>query len=396
MMADWTTFDEFLAAAQAALEEERPALVDALLAEQSEWPWISGPNATFALRRPGTSSAALNLDTIQADPPFAPMAHLPGTDFWYVTYPFEPDDLLDYMIAIDDPGTPLSAERDLAGRVALHWGTDPLNPRRMETAQMNVSVLRMPQARPFPDWTSFKAVPRGHVYEHTLGSQEIGFIDRRVWVYTPPGYETSPAPYPLLIMQDGQWAIGPLQVPAVADALIKHGRMQPALIAMVQSGAQDERLREYMASERYSTFLLAELLPFLQTNYAVDASQVGIGGVDLGAVAAAHAALRSPAVFSRLILISAPLGRGAGQDTLRELVARLESSPDLPDRIFQAVGRYEAKGRFLKPARALRDRLSLRRDTDYHYVELGSGHGLVGFRSVLPEALAHAFPGDEG
>jgi enterochelin esterase-like enzyme len=165
---------------------------------------------------------------------------------------------------------------------------------------------------------------------------------------------------------------------------------------MVQSGAQDERLREYMASERYSTFLLAELLPFLQTNYAVDASQVGIGGVDLGAVAAAHAALRSPAVFSRLILISAPLGRGAGQDTLRELVARLESSPDLPDRIFQAVGRYEAKGRFLKPARALRDRLSLRRDTDYHYVELGSGHGLVGFRSVLPEALAHAFPGDEG
>ncbi len=391
-MADWTSFDEFLTAALDVSEEERPALVDALLAGQTDWPWISGTAATFALRRGNTHSAALNLDTIQADPPFAPMDNLPGTDLWYVTHHFEPDDLLDYMIAIDDPGTPLSAERDLAGRVALHWGTDPLNGRRMETAQMNVSVLRMPQARPFPDWTSFKAVQRGHVYEHMLGSQEIGFIDRKVWVYTPAGYETSPSPYPLLILQDGQWAIGPLQVPAVADALIKHGRMQPTLIAMVQSGAQDERMREYTASERYTSFLLAELLPFLQTNYAVDAANVGIGGVDLGAVAAAHAALRSPAVFSRLIMISPPLGRGAGQDALRELVSRLEGSPDLPGRVFQAVGRYEAKSRFLKPARALRERLSLRRDLDYHFVEMGSGHGLVGFRSVLPEALAHAFP----
>jgi enterochelin esterase-like enzyme len=231
------------------------------------------------------------------------------------------------------------------------------------------------------------------VYEHTLGSQEIGFVDRRMWVYTPPGYDTSPDPYPLLILLDGQWAVGPLQAPAIADALVKHGRMQPTLIAMVQSGAQDERMREYTASERTTTFLLSELLPFLQTNYAVDAARVGIGGVDLGAVAAAHAALRSPAVFSRLIMVSPPLGRGAGQDALRELAARLETTPDLPARLFQSVGRYEAKSRFLKPARALQDRLARRRDLAYRFVEVGSGHGLVGFRSVLPEAFAHAFPG---
>lgn len=392
-MADWTTFEDFLAAALAAPEAERPELVTDLLVQQTDWPWVAGPYATFVLRRAGMHSVALNLDTIQADPPFAPMDNLPGTDFWHITRAFEPDDLLDYMLALDDPGTPLAREMDLAGRVALHWGTDALNPRRMETAQMNVSVLRMPEARPFPDWTSFQAVQRGHVYEHTLGSQEIGFVDRRVWVYTPPGYETSAEPYPLLILLDGQWAVGPLQAPAIADALVKHGRMQPTLIAMVQSGAQDERMREYTASERTSSFLLAELLPFLQTNYAVDAAHVGIGGVDLGGVAAAHAALRSPAVFSRLIMVSPPLGRGAGQDALRELVSRLESSPDLPARIFQSVGRYEAKGRFLKPALALRERLSLRRDLDYVFVEIGSGHGLVGFRSVLPEALAHAFPG---
>ena len=60
--------------------------------------------------------------------------------------------------------------------------------------------------------------------------------------------------YPLLIMQDGQWAVGPLQLPYIADALIKHRRMQPAVIAMMQSGNQDERNREYISNDKYYTF----------------------------------------------------------------------------------------------------------------------------------------------
>ena len=51
-----------------------------------------------------------------------------------------------------------------------HWQPDPLNPLRMETAQMNVSVLRMSDARPFPDWSAMRAVPRGRVYEHSVDS----------------------------------------------------------------------------------------------------------------------------------------------------------------------------------------------------------------------------------
>lgn len=394
-MPGWTSFDAFLAdITQAADDAARRNLVDALLKERKAFPWIEGTVATFVYRG-DAKSVALNLDTIPSDPPFEPLKRLEGTDFWYLRYPFEADDLLDYLLAVDDPGTPLAHETDIAGRVAVHWHADTLNPLRMDAGVASVSVLRMPKARPFPDWSGMRAVPRGKVAEHSLTSTNIALADRKVWVYTPPGYETSSTTYPVLILQDGQWAVGPLQVPAIADALIKHQQMKPAMIVMVQSAVQAaERDREYINGERYYTFLLSELLPFIQTNYRVDSTQIGIGGVAVGGVVAATAALTNPVVFSRLMMISPPLGRGAYQDELREVVKNFNGAGKLPDRIFQSIGRYEGKARFGKPAQAVRTILEGSHGLAYKFVEVGSGHGLVGFRGILPEALAWVFPGD--
>ncbi len=393
-MPHWNSFGAFLEEAQQTSDDaERQLLVDALLAERAEWPWVEDGQATFVYSRMGTQTAALNLDTIQADPPFAPMTPLEGTTLWYVTQQFESDALLDYMLAIDDPMTPLANEPDVVGRVTRFWRVDPLNPLRMDTAQMNVSVLRMPHARPFPDWSAMKNVPRGHVYEHSVESGQLAFTGRRLWMYTPPDYDHSGKAYPLLIVNDGQWAIGPLQLPYIADALIKHHRLQPALIAMMQSGGQEERMREYVSNNQHVAFLTSELLPYIQSQYRVDSQSVGIGGVAMGAVAAAHAALNNPAVFSRLLLISPPFGKGPLQDQLMQYVGRFENASLLPQRVFQSVGRYEARGRFLRPALQLQDVLRARPGIDYSFVETGSGHGLVAFRSVLPEALAWVLPG---
>ncbi len=393
-MPHWNSFDAFLEEAQQASDDaERQLLVDALLAERPEWPWVEENRATFVYSRMGTQTAALNLDTIQADPPFAPMTHLGNTTLWYVTQEFESDTLLDYMLAIDDPMTPLANEPDVVGRVTRFWRVDPLNPLRMDTAQMNVSVLRMPHARPFPDWSAMKNVPHGRVYEHSVESTQLAFSGRRLWMYTPPGYDNSGMAYPLLIVNDGQWAIGPLQLPYIADTLIKHGRMQPALIAMMQSGGQEERTREYVSNDKHVAFLTSELLPYIQSQYRVDSQSVGVGGVAMGAVAAAHAALNNPAVFSRLLMISPPFGKGPLQDQLMPYVGRFEGANLLPQRIFQSVGRYEARGRFLRPALQLHEVMHVKPGIDYQFVETGSGHGLVAFRSVLPEALSWVLPG---
>jgi enterochelin esterase-like enzyme len=393
-MPGWETFDAFLMDAQAAPPADRQALVDALLEERPAWPWIENRRATFIYAdKRGAERVAVNLDRVKGDPPFEPMEPLAGTTLFYRTLEFEMDDLLDYVLAVNDPMTPLRTERDIAGRVRRFWRMDPHNPAGMQAATADVSVLRMPNARPFPDWNQMGGVPRGSTVEHKISSTNLGVRDRKVWVHLPPNYHESSLTYPLVVLQDGQWMNGPLQVPAMADALLKHGRMAPAIIAMIQSGSQTERIREYVTSEKYYPFLMTELLPFLQSNYRVDATQLILGGASAGAIAAADAALRNPGVVHGLLMMSPPLGKGAAADVLTRYPSRFRDAKLLPRRVFQSVGRYEVSSRFRLPAIVLADILDDRTDIEYDFVETGSGHGLVAFRSVLPEALAWTVPG---
>ena len=319
-MADWDTFEAFLAEVQTEDDAKgRQDLVNALLRQRPEWPWINGRRVTFVHNQMGTESAALNLDTIKDDPPFAPMKNIEGTSLWYVTHEFELDDLLDYLLAIDDPMTPLAGDANIVQRVTQNWKADPLNPLQMKTAQIDVSVLRMPHARPFPDWSSMRAVPRGIVMEHPLSSRQLDFGDRRLWVYTPPGYDDN-VEYPVLILMDALWSNGPLQVPYIADTLIKHKRMAPSVIAMIQSPPQEQKPAEMISNDRHSLFVLSELLPFVKSHYSVNPLSVGIGGVGLSAVAAAHATLTNPAAFKQLIMISPPFApQSKGEEDLSNL-----------------------------------------------------------------------------
>jgi enterochelin esterase-like enzyme len=395
-MPRWNSFETFLQDVENARNDgERQTFADELLTERREWPWIEGNTATFVFGSLGArKSVALNLDTIKGDPPLASMTNLRGTTLWYIRREFAADDLLDYLIAVDDPMTPLATETDLATRVSQHWRVDPNNPLIMDAAPQKVSVLRMTEARPYLNWSSLRAVPRGKIRELTFDSIQLGFKGRKLWVYTPPGYDGSGLAYPLLILQDGQWASGPLQVPAIADTLIKHERLAPVVIAMVQSGQPAERTREYTSNDRHYASLLLEVLPIVQTQYRIDSTNLGVGGVAIGAIAAMHAALKNPAVFNALIMISPPLGKGQDEDLLSQFASRFERASLLPKRIFQSVGRYEARARFVRPAQTLRDILQARERVAYQFVTIGSGHGLVGFRSVMPEALAWAFPGN--
>ncbi|PJF32598.1 MAG: hypothetical protein CUN52_00885 [Phototrophicales bacterium] len=396
-MPNWKTFEAFLQDALATPPDQRQTVVDDLLRERIYWPWVDGNRATFIYSAPNTVRVALNLDTIQSDPPFAPMKRLEGTSLFYVTRQFQDDDLLDYLLAVNDPMTPLAQERDIVRRIERFWRTDPRNPLKIHTGQAEVSVVRMNNARPFPDWGKLHRVPRGKVHHHTIGSKQLGFTDRQLWVYTPPDYDdTSDKEYPMLILQDGQWMFGALQIPLMADALIKHGVLEPLIIVSKHSGNQQDRIKNYVSNDKHYNYLMLELLPFMQANYRVDPTNLGIGGVSAGAIAAAHASLKNPGVFERLIMVSPPLGKGIAQDQLRQYKDRFEKAKKLPERIFQSVGRYESKSRFVLPAQVLYGVLSKRDDIAYRYIEVGSGHGLVGFRSVFPEALQWAFPGAVG
>ncbi len=396
----WNSFIQFLCEIYQLPTEERQSAVDELLTTHTEWPWVERDRATFVYDSWTASSVAINLDIVNRDPPFEKMTQLEDTSLWYHQRFFDRDALVDYMYAVDDPGTPLAQEVDLMDRVGRFWESDPLNGLTIQSSQVTTSVLQMPRARPFPDWQAMTAVPRGSIYRHRFSSSQLGFADRNLWVYTPPGYRIDDGrEYPLLVLMDGQWAMNALEAPFIADALIKHGRMQPIIIAMIASGSQADRVTEYVANDKHYAMIVSEVLPFLQAEHQIDAINLGLGGVGEGAVAAAHAALKNPAIFGHLIMISPPLGREPAVRVLRHYAERFRDSPLLPRRIFQSVGRYEHNLRLYQPALALRGILERRMDHDpdlsYKFVEVGSGHSLAAFKSVMPEALAHIFPGSQ-
>lgn len=397
MASRWNSFIQFLAEVHQIQPEYRQPVVDELLTEHKEWPWVERDRAAFVYNSHTANSVRVNLDIIEADPPFLDMTRLEGTSLWYAQQYFDKDALLDYMFVVNDPGTPLADEPDLYGRITRYWQIDPRNPKMVDTTQIDTSVLRMPKARPFPNWQTMRAIPRGQILAHTFSSVQMGYTDRNLWVYTPPGYNPEGEKmYPLLILTDGQWAVDIFEVPYIADALIKHGRMEPIVIAMIESGSQADRVQDYVSNDKQYASILTELLPLIQTDYLIDSTNLGIGGVGEGAVAAAHAALKNPAVFSHLIMLSPPLGRGAAAQKLKEYAERFRDAALLPTRIFHSVGRYEQSLRYYQPAIALRGILERRMETDkslhYRFEQLGSGHSLAAFKSIFPEALAHTFP----
>jgi enterochelin esterase-like enzyme len=176
-----------------------------------------------------------------------------------------------------------------------------------------------------------ESAPPPGVWEHERVRKHAGFRSRvlkgtrDVTVYMPPGYdENAAAPYPLLILQDGQNLFDPTtsfirgqtwRVAETADEVMGTGEAAPVVIAGVANGGE-KRLAEYTPSRdwkmgggdawRYGDMVLQELLPFLRREYRVtqDAAQTGIGGSSLGGLVSLWMGLRYPETFGKLAVLS--------------------------------------------------------------------------------------------
>ena len=83
MSSRWTSFIQFLAEAHQLQPEERQTIVDELLATHDEWPWVERDRAAFVYDSRTSESVRINLDIINADPPFEDLVKLEGTSLWY-------------------------------------------------------------------------------------------------------------------------------------------------------------------------------------------------------------------------------------------------------------------------------------------------------------------------
>jgi len=146
-----------------------------------------------------------------------------------------------------------------------------------------------------------QGAPRGKIEPLTINSASFDET-RREQIYLPWGY-TGNEIMPLLIIHDGADYLTYADLATSLDNLIYAKIIQPIIVALVQTG---DRPGEYSGGRRHARYLVNDLLPVLESDYAVSklARNRILLGASLGAVASLSTVFRYPGVFGGVVLHS--------------------------------------------------------------------------------------------
>ena len=163
--------------------------------------------------------------------------------------------------------------------------------------------------------------------------------ERNYWVYVPKQYDAS-KPACLMVVQDGLSRATGWRLPAILDSLIAEKKI-PVLIGIfvdhgtVPAAGNDNYPRynrsfEYDAlGDRYSRFLLEELLPEVSRSFNISANpnDRSIAGASSGAICAFNVAWERPDQFRRVLSTIGTYVGLRGGDEFATLVRKTESKP---------------------------------------------------------------------
>lgn len=166
------------------------------------------------------------------------------------------------------------------------------------------------------DIFAVKDVPHGHVHEVLFPSKSTN-TSRRVFIYTPPGYEKETSKrYPVLYLQHGyceneySW---PNQGRAnlIMDNLIAEGKATPCIVVMTYGMTNEIKfggLRDFDIKP-FQTVLVDELIPYVDTNFRTLADQKNraLAGLSMGSMETKSITTNRPEVFSHIGLFSGAL-----------------------------------------------------------------------------------------
>jgi len=181
-----------------------------------------------------------------------------------------------------------------------HWILDPLNHSKAGDPFGDNSVCKtFGYVR--PEWSMPQGAPRGKIEPLTINSASFDET-RREQIYLPCGY-TGNEIMPLLIIHDGADYLTYADLATSLDNLIYAKIIQPIIVALVQTG---DRPGEYSGGRRHARYLVNDLLPVLESDYAVSkhARNRILLGASLGAVASLSTVFRYPGVFGGVVLHS--------------------------------------------------------------------------------------------
>lgn len=341
------------------------------------------------------------------------LTHLAATDLWYRTYRVRSDARFNYSFSLNDPLTFPRDDKSWSERAnALKF--DPLNhhltvsPKDEDIpsdTEETSSVVELPGAPPQPWVVRNPAIPAGHVELCHLRSAILA-NERRVWVYTPPGYDPKGKPYGLLILFDGWLYVRVIPTPTILDNLIGKKMIPPLVGVFVDNFLRnkDWRIRghELVNNPAFADFVAKELIPWIRQNYHVttDPRSRILGGLSAGGSAAAFVALRYPELFGNVLSQSGAFDHASSADEYflgpedREdewLARQFVASPKLPLRFYLEAGLFEQFGNFEGPTlltsnRHMRDVLQAK-GYSVHYSEFAGDHSELYWRGTLADGL---------
>ena len=336
------------------------------------------------------------------------MKRLRMSDLWYVSLKIDRRVRTYYSLAPNVLAAPKS--EDEYRLVASVSQRDPLNPKgwfeRREDPDVplhhGVSRLEMPGAPAQPWADKRKDVPEGQVEKHSFTSALLKNT-RDVWVYTPPGYSKTAAPYGLLVVFDGDTYINVVPTPVTLDNLLADKRIPP-MVAVIIGNARGARATELPCNPQFADFLSTELIPWTRRRYNVtsDPTLVTIGGSSHGGLAATYAAYRHPDVFGNVLSQSGSYWWTPPTDPSKPSSFDPESehgyvadlfikSPKLPIRFYLDAGSMEVDrsgqgSSILIPNRDFRNVL-ISKGYEVHYQQFQGAHDYLSWRGTLADGL---------
>ena len=188
--------------------------------------------------------------------------------------------------------------------------TDPRNPLTSQSLTHSSSLYDVPGA----DFTEYRAgIAHGAVSAVYYDSSATGG-QRRMHVYTPPGYEIGTARLPVLYLlhgggdSDDSWStVG--RAGAILDNLIAAGKAVPMIVVMPAGHiSTDFRLTPgvRMGHDAFNEDLTNVVLPFVDAHYrtVADRNHRAIAGLSMGGLQALNIALDDSADFAYVGIFS--------------------------------------------------------------------------------------------
>jgi enterochelin esterase-like enzyme len=363
-----TSFSELLANADDLDSAELANLVTAYLDTLSKVPAIENGTEAYFLYTGLASSVAVAGDFNGWNPSGSSFLQFGNFDLWYKKISFESNARVDYKLVLNGSNLIL----------------DPKNPNKIAGGFGANSELAMPGYIQPQEIEKRADVDAGTVSQFSLASTHTAKT-YTIHVYTPSGYNED-SQYPVAYFQDGAEYLSLASTANVFDNLIADGEIEPVIGVFV---VPTDRNIEYAFEDRfkYTDFFVNELVPYIDANYATDASKErrAVIGDSYGGNISAIIAFTNPEVFGNCGIHS-----GAFQPNDFHTNGIVMDGVKKDIKVVSIWGTYE--GSSLPPnMRKVRDYL-IEKEYEVIWKELPEGHSWGLWRATQDDMLEFFFP----